>query len=204
MNPSLPSSPLLAPPRPYWRLLAPSRAFSRLLTRYHTVEGDAQDGGVSTVVLVGMGGVGKTQTAVEFCYRQFAAATSAASSPEAQGQPPLAHGHGVCRHVSYGLVLWLRAEAEEALADDLRCLAMDNGIGVQGLANEDVVDEVSHQDSLTLTLTLANEVVVDELSPPDSRPSRPRVMRIVPAFDTACCASNPAHAHHEAQCRACA
>ena len=42
----------------------------------------------------------------------------------------------------YGLIVWLRAESAEVLAADLRALASDNGIGVQGLRNEEVVAEV--------------------------------------------------------------
>ena len=84
------------------------------------------DGGLTTLELVGMGGVGKTMLATEFCYRHFAgAADGSAMGPRA-----------------YGLVIWLRAETAEALATDLRSLAIDSGIGVQGLRNEEVVDEV--------------------------------------------------------------
>ena len=49
----------------------------------------------------------------------------------------------------YGLVLWLRAETAEALAADLRALVTDNGIGVQGLRNDEVVAEVRARLSRT-------------------------------------------------------
>jgi len=81
--------------------------------------------GLSTLDLVGMGGVGKTQLAIEFCYRQYTTAD------------PGAPGTG-----AYGLVLWLRAESSEALAADLRSLALDCGIGVQGLRSAEIVAEV--------------------------------------------------------------
>ena len=85
--------------------------------------------GVTTLELVGMGGVGKTQLAVEFCHRHYAAA-----KPEAAGG---ASSSG------YSVVIWLRAETAEVLAADLRALAADCGIGgVQGLRNEEVVAEV--------------------------------------------------------------
>ena len=71
-----------------------------------------------------MGGVGKTQLAVEFCHRHYAAA-----KPEAAGG---ASSSG------YSVVIWLRAETAEVLAADLRALAADCGIGgVQGLRNEE-------------------------------------------------------------------
>ena len=85
--------------------------------------------GVTTLELVGMGGVGKTQLAVEFCHRHYAAA-----KPDAAGG---ASSSG------YSVVIWLRAETAEVLAADLRALAADCGIGgVQGLRNEEVVAEV--------------------------------------------------------------
>lgn len=74
-----------------------------------------------------MGGVGKTQLATEYCYRHFAAASEVSPSSRVR---------------KYGLVIWLRAETAEALSADLRALAIDSGIGVQGLRNEEVVDEV--------------------------------------------------------------
>ena len=77
-----------------------------------------------------MGGVGKTQLAIEFCYRHFAAAASAEASGHSTGP------------IAYGLVIWLRAESVEARAADLRSLAIDSGIGVQGLGNEEVEAQV--------------------------------------------------------------
>jgi tetratricopeptide (TPR) repeat protein len=87
-----------------------------------------QGEGMRTLDLVGMGGVGKTQLAIEFCYRQYTAADRS---------PPAAAGDA-----GYGLVVWLRAESSEALAADLRSLALDCGIGVQGLRSAEIVAEV--------------------------------------------------------------
>lgn len=75
--------------------------------------------------------MGKTQVATEFCYRSFAAASDDKLSPLSTASGTL-----------YSLVVWLRAESAEALAIDLRALAIDSGIGVQGLRNDEVVDEV--------------------------------------------------------------
>jgi hypothetical protein len=52
--------------------------------------------------LVGFGGVGKTQLAVEYCYRHFGS--------------------------TYGLIVWLRAESASSIAADLRRFAYDLGI----------------------------------------------------------------------------
>ena len=91
--------------------------------------GGGGDGRLTTLELVGMGGVGKTQLATEYCYRSFAAASQLDERPSAAAQ-------------RYGLVAWLRAESAEALAADLRSLANDSGIGVQGMRNDEVVSEV--------------------------------------------------------------
>jgi hypothetical protein len=91
--------------------------------------GGGGEGRLTTLELVGMGGVGKTQLATEYCYRSFAAASQLDERPSAAAQ-------------RYGLVAWLRAESAEALAADLRSLANDSGIGVQGMRNDEVVSEV--------------------------------------------------------------
>jgi hypothetical protein len=91
--------------------------------------GGGGGGRLTTLELVGMGGVGKTQLATEYCYRSFAAASQLDERPSAAAQ-------------RYGLVAWLRAESAEALAADLRSLANDSGIGVQGMRNDEVVSEV--------------------------------------------------------------
>jgi hypothetical protein len=68
------------------------------------------------VQIVGLGGVGKTQLAAEFCYRNY---------PN-----------------RFGLVVWLNAESAETIAAGLRKLALDTGIDIQGKPNSEVVDEV--------------------------------------------------------------
>lgn len=72
--------------------------------------------GVSQVELVGLGGVGKTQLAVEFAYRHFGRV--------------------------YGLVVWISAETPESIAAGLRRLALDCGVEVLNRPNAEVVEEV--------------------------------------------------------------
>ena len=76
--------------------------------------GSTTTAGVSTLELVGMGGVGKSQLATEYCYRSWAAA-----SPQLESAAPAAR--------QYALIVWLRAESAESLAADLRSLAIDSG-----------------------------------------------------------------------------
>eukprot|EP00039_Didymoeca_costata_P010697 m.144730 g.144730 ORF g.144730 m.144730 type:complete len:1627 (-) comp14930_c0_seq1:2155-7035(-) len=66
--------------------------------------------------IVGLGGVGKTQLATEFCYRQY---------PDC-----------------FGLIFWLNAESSDTIAEGLRKLAMDIGIDVRNAHIDDVVGEV--------------------------------------------------------------
>ena len=61
--------------------------------------------GVTMIETVGLGGVGKTQVAAEYCYRHYSS--------------------------YYGLVMWWRAETPEVLASDVRRFAEDTGIVVQ-------------------------------------------------------------------------
>ena len=63
---------------------------------------------------VGLGGVGKTQLAIEYCYRQYQA-------------------------MAFGLVIWVNAESAESCAADFRKLAVDTGLEVQGKENDEVV-----------------------------------------------------------------
>ncbi|CAK0881438.1 unnamed protein product [Prorocentrum cordatum] len=77
--------------------------------------------GVTTIETVGLGGVGKTQLAAEYCHRRY------------QAQD------GRC---AYGLVVWLAAESSDSIAAGLRDLAADCGIAVKDMHNEQVVEEV--------------------------------------------------------------
>jgi len=72
--------------------------------------------GVTMIETVGLGGVGKTQVAAEYCHRHYSS--------------------------YYGLVMWWRAETPEVLASDVRRFAEDTGIVVNGVRNEEVVREV--------------------------------------------------------------
>jgi hypothetical protein len=75
--------------------------------------------GVSQMVVVGLGGVGKTQLATEFCYRHYG--------------------------TYYGLVMWLRAEIQETIEGDILRLAADTGLEVKDRPTEEVIEEVKAQ-----------------------------------------------------------
>ena len=72
--------------------------------------------GIAQFQIVGYGGVGKTQLAMEFCYRHY--------------------------QRTYGFIAWLRANTEEALATDFRKLASDFSLGGAGQTLSAVVDLV--------------------------------------------------------------
>ena len=72
--------------------------------------------GITMIETVGLGGVGKTQVASEYCHRHYS--------------------------TYYGLIMWWRSETPEVLAADVRRFAEDTGIVVNGVRNEEVVREV--------------------------------------------------------------
>ena len=84
---------------------------ARMHDKFHLDDDEAATG-ISQLVLVGLGGVGKSQLATEYCYRHYGS--------------------------TYGLVMWLRAEQAESLEGDLRRLCTDTGIDVKGLSTEEV------------------------------------------------------------------
>lgn len=88
----------------------------RLYTNLHA-EGAELTSGVAALGTVGLGGVGKTQIAIEYCYRQY-------------------------QNNLYGLVCWLNAESVESLAADFRKLASDFQVEVGDKKNEEVVEEI--------------------------------------------------------------
>ena len=88
----------------------------RLHTHLHAEDAELTCG-VAALGTVGLGGVGKTQIAIEYCYRQYQ------------------------RNI-YGLVCWLNAESLESLATDFRRLASEFQVEVGDKKNEEVVEEI--------------------------------------------------------------
>ena len=75
--------------------------------------------GISVCPLVGLGGVGKSQIAAEYCHRQYQAGST-----------------------SYGLICWLSAETADSIAADLRRLANDFGIEVTDKQPDEIAEEI--------------------------------------------------------------
>lgn len=72
--------------------------------------------GINQLAATGLGGVGKSQLAIEYCHR--------------------------CYPRYYGLVVWLNAESAESIAAGMRRLAQDNGVGVRDKQNDEIIEEV--------------------------------------------------------------
>ena len=68
--------------------------------------------GIIQLETVGLGGIGKTQLAIELCHRLY--------------------------NTAFPLILWLRAESPDLIAEDLRRLARDVGIDVMDRSSEDI------------------------------------------------------------------
>ncbi|CAE8639266.1 unnamed protein product [Polarella glacialis] len=85
-------------------------------------DGKEEAPGITIIETVGLGGVGKTQMAVEYCHRHYQAADDK-----------------IC---SYGLVVWLNAEFPDSIAAGFRQLAADSGLVVKDMHNEEIVAEM--------------------------------------------------------------
>lgn len=76
----------------------------------------ATPSGITQLEAMGIGGVGKTQLAVEYCHRSYPS--------------------------RYSLIIWLRAESPELIAEDLRRLAADVGIDVAVKESQEIYTEI--------------------------------------------------------------
>ena len=82
--------------------------------------------GLTLIETVGIGGVGKTQLAIEFCYRNYDA--SLISEKKKQ---------------KYGLIVWIDAQSESSVSKSFHDLAVDAGIkGVDTMDQKQIVQEI--------------------------------------------------------------
>ena len=96
--------------------------------------GSSTGRGISIIETVGLGGVGKTQLAIEFSHRHF---------DDSSVGPPVASISQTTQPPGYGLVLWVRADSRDSIAKSFRELAADIGVpGVDTMKNDQVVQEV--------------------------------------------------------------
>lgn len=108
--------------RGMWGVPARNSSFVGRLEHLHTLEEIMQcDGGcVSRVEVQGIGGIGKTQLCIEFCYRQYS--------------------------ITYGFIAWIRAETSASIAGDMRRLAFDLGI----ISADNKTEEESYEDAVVI------------------------------------------------------
>jgi tetratricopeptide (TPR) repeat protein len=80
--------------------------------------------GLTLIETVGIGGVGKTQLAIEFCYRHY----DASLQPDEQ---------------RYGLIVWIDAQSKSSISKSFHDLAVDAGIhGVDSMDQRQIIQEI--------------------------------------------------------------
>lgn len=108
--------------RGMWGVPTRNSAFVGRLDHLHALEEMMQfdSGCVSRVEVQGIGGIGKTQLCIEYCYRQYS--------------------------VTYGFIAWIRAETSASIAGDMRRLAFDLGI----ISADNKTEEETYEDAVVI------------------------------------------------------
>ena len=81
-------------------------------------------GGLTLIETVGIGGVGKTQLAIEYCYRHYEAIVRGDEQ-------------------RYGLIVWIDAQSKASVSKSFHDLGVDIGVpGIETMAQEHIIQEI--------------------------------------------------------------